>query len=208
VSLRRLHSGRTIGLILAFAVSLPCFAKDKPLNGVILYESQSGPAWVHVAQITLNGKSEALLCGSLNSFDKDTYKKLSKSQLATASALERGADGVLKLVTQSSADCVVPANLKLEKKQTYSASELAQMAVIGGKVTAKSNNGGDVVPPFMAKTKIQFMDSPDVENSDYLRAQRGNTIPLWQQYLQLQPSGAHKMQAATALAGLITYAAE
>ena len=208
MSLRRLHSGPAVSLCLILLVAVPCLAKDKPLNGIAIYDAQDGPAWVHLTQITLNGKPEALLCGSLSAFDKDTYKKLSKVSLIGVDGIERTADGVLHLITKTSSDCVVPSNLKLEKKQSYTASELAQMAVLGGKVTAQSNNGAATPPAFMPKTKVVFMDTPDAESADFLRAQRGNTIPLWQQYLQLQPSGAHKAQAQMALAGLITDQAE
>jgi archaellum component FlaC len=174
----------------------------------VLYDSANGPAWVQVSPLTLNGKTEVLLCGG-DSFDSNSYKKLAKASLLTAASLKRGADGILRYEAPGAPPvCAVPANLKIEKKQTYSAKELAQMAAIQGKVISKSNNGTDAVPPMMANTDVIFVAAADNELADYLRAARGNTVPLWREYLNLQPSGAHKQEANKALATLFSDAAE
>lgn len=206
--LRRSHSGPFLCSLVILALGASLFAKDKALTAIVLYDGPNGPAWVQVSPLTLNGKVEVLLCGSATSFDNNTYKKLVKAPLATAQALDRGADGVLKLETAGKSECAVPSNLKLEKKQTYSPKELAQLAVIQGRVIAKSNNGGDAAPALMPNTRVQFVDAANNELADYLRASRGNTVALWREYLTLQSSGAHKQQANTALAALFSEAAE
>jgi hypothetical protein len=193
---------------LLLALALPAAAKDKVLTGIVLYDGANGPAWVQISPLQINGKTEVLLCAG-DSFDNNSYKKLGKSSLLNAASLKRDASGVLRYEAPGSQSvCAVPSNLKLEKKQTYSAKELAQMAAIQGKVIAKSNNGADAIPPLMPSTDIVFVAAVDNELADYLRAARGNTIPLWREYLALQPSGAHKQEANKALATLFSDAAE
>lgn len=206
MSLRRSHS---ILVLCLLALAATAAAKDKVLTGIVLYDGTTGPAWAQISPLTLNGKTEVLLCGSLDSFDNNTYKKLAKASLLTAASLKRDGNGVLQYEAQGGKpECAVPANLKLEKKQGYSAKELAQMAAIQGKVIAKSNNGTDAVPPLMPNTDLVFVAAADNELADYLRAARGNTIPLWREYLTLDPSGAHRSEANKALATLFSDAAE
>ena len=206
MSLRRSHS---ILVLCLLACAATAAAKDKVLTGIALYDGANGPAWVQISPLTLNGKTVVLLCGSLDSFDNNTYKKLAKASLLTAASLKRDANGVLQYEAQGGKpECAVPANLKLEKKQSYSAKELAQMAAIQGRVIAKSTNGTDAVPPLMPNTDLIFIAAADNELADYLRAARGNSIPLWREYLTLEPSGSHKGEANKALATLFSAAAE
>jgi len=207
VSFRRSHSVPGLCLLL-LVLAGSAVAKDKVVTGIVLYDGANGPAWVQVAPLTMNGKTEVLLCAG-DSFDNNTYKKLGKASLLTATSLKRAADGVLRYEAPGTQPvCAVPANLKLEKKQSYTAKELVQMAAIQGKVIAKSANGSDALPPIMPSTDIVFVSAPDNELADYLLAARGNKIAMWREYLTLQPSGAHKQEANKALATLFADAAE
>ncbi len=205
---------RLVGRVLGGAVLLwvACglaAAKDRPLIGVMLFPSDAGPAYAQVTGIQLNGKSEVYVCTPGAPIDNNNYKKQPKMQLSLATALERGADGVLTVTTAAGSQCVVPQNLKLEKK-TYTASDLAGMAqVMGTLVSASSNAQAGGFPVQMKPgTKIVFVAAPDVENAEYLRADRAQTIPLWQGYVKQFPSGPHLAQARNGLATLFTKDAE
>ena len=107
-------------------------AKDKPLVSIVLYSSASGPAWVQLTDFLLNGKREVYACTG-ESLDGNAYRKLPKMALTAGMMLEREAGGVLVLVGSSGRSCVLPANLKLEKKQTYALKDLVDTAQLGGK---------------------------------------------------------------------------
>ncbi|HUR36371.1 MAG TPA: hypothetical protein VM009_01050 [Terriglobales bacterium] len=185
-------------------------AKDRPLIGVILFQGETGPAYAQVQGIQLNGKSEVYVCSGTAPLTNDTYKKQPKTQLSLATALERGADGVLTMTTAGGTNCVVPTNLKLEKNKSYTPSDLVDMAqVMGALISASSNAQGGGFPVQIKKgTKIVFVASPDVENAEYLRADRAQTILLWQDYVKQYPSGPHLAQARSGLAALFIKQAE
>lgn len=185
-------------------------AKDRPLIGVMLFPSAAGPAYAQVTGIQLNGKGEVYVCTPHATIDNNNYKKQPKLRLALATALERSADGVLIMTTAGGSQCVVPQNLKLEKNKTYTPSDLAGMAqVLGTLVSASSNAQGGGYPVQMKPgTKIVFVAAPDAENAEYLRAERAQTVPLWQGYIKLYPAGPHLAQARNGLATLFTKEAE
>lgn len=185
-------------------------AKDKPRIGVVLFQAEAGPAYAQVEGIQLNGKGEVYVCAGDIPLDNNAYKRQPKTPLASASALERGADGVLMMTTAAVKQCIVPQNLKLEKNRSYSVSDLAEMAqVMGALVSASSNAQGAGFPVQIKRgTKIVFVEAADVENAEYLRADRAQTIPLWQDYLKQFPSGPHLALARSGLAALFTNQAE
>ncbi|MCU1311895.1 MAG: hypothetical protein JWO20_3020 [Candidatus Angelobacter sp.] len=196
-------------LIVAFAAVAPVVAKDKPLTGIILFQSESGPAYAQVTDLLLNGKLEVYVCQGTESLDNNTYKKLPKASLAQATALERESSGVLTMSTGSGSSCALPVNLKLEKNKSYALKDVAEMAVVQFRLLSKSSNAPDLPPQQMKPgTRIQFVAAPDVELAEYLRASRAQTIPLWTDYLKQYGSSSHGAEARTGLATLITAEAE
>ncbi len=209
--MRKTLVGKVLGYAVLMAVGCGgAAAKDRALIGVMLFPSDAGPAYAQVQGIQLNGKGEVYVCAANATIDNNNYKKQPKLQLALATALERGADGVLTMTTATGSQCVVPQNLKLEKNKPYTASDLAGMAqVMGTLVSASSNAQGGGYPVQMKPgTKIVFVAAPDAENAEYLRAERAQTIPLWQGYIKQYPSGPHLAQARNGLATLFTKEAE
>jgi len=209
---RRAWLAKTLFLVVCcvFVCGALAAAKDRPLIGVMLFPSDAGPAYAQVQGIQLNGKGEVYVCTPGATIDNNNYKKQPKMSLALATALERGADGVLTMTTATGSQCVVPQNLKLEKNTPYKPSDLAGMAqVMGTLVSASSNAQGGGYPVQMKPgTKIVFVAAPDVENAEYLRAERAQAIPLWQAYVKQYPAGPHVAQARNGLATLFTKEAE
>lgn len=198
--------GFVVTLILVSSLA----AKDRPLLGVILFQADAGPAYAQVQGLQLNGKGEVYVCSGNATLDNNSYKKQPKASLALATALERTADGVLTMTTAGGTQCIVPQNLKLEKNKSYTPADLAELAqVMGALVSASSNAQGGGFPAQIKRgTKIVFVAQPDVENAEYLRAERAQTILLWQDYVKQYPSGPHVAQARSGLAALFTKEAE
>jgi len=202
---------RSLGYsVLLLSLCLLAAAKDQPLIGVILFQTDAGqPAYAQVQGIQLNGKKEVYVCQAGATLDSNSYKKLPKMQLALATALERGQDGVLTMTTAGGSNCIVPQNLKLEKNKQYKPSDLAGMAqVMAALISASSNAGPGYPVQIKPGTKIVIVAKPDVENAEFLRADRAQTILLWQDYLKQYPSGPHVAQARGGLAALFTKEAE
>ena len=202
-------SKRLLRVVLCvYALVILGWGKDKPLTAIILYTSDSGPAYVHASDILLNGRTEVLACPSEKTIDNNGYRKLSKMLLSQAVSLERRADGILYMATTSGSTCVVPSNLKLERNVSYSPKDMADRAVISGTFVARSSNGMQSVPSeFKAGTILHFVATPDTELAEYLRAARAQSIPLWRTYVGQYPSSPHAAEAKQSLATLITAAA-
>jgi hypothetical protein len=189
-----------IALFAGFAV-----AKDPPQIGIVLYESANGPAFVQAAEILLNGKNEVYVCTEGETHDNSSYKKQPKVKITGAQSIEREMNGVLHMMTAAGTFCIVPQNLKLEKRKGVTLKELADMAVLSGKFIAKSGNGSDSVPPqFAPGTKIVFAAAADAELAEFLRVSRRPAIALYREYLLQYPAAAHTAEVKQALAGMIT----
>lgn len=190
--------------ILVLSLCAPGLAKDKPLVSIVLYSSASGPAYVQLTDFLLNGKREVYACTG-ESLDGNAYRKLPKVALSAGMVLEREAGGMLVMVSGSGRSCVLPANLKLEKKQTYALKDLIDTAQISGKVLGKSDNAVEPVatniPP---GTQIYLLEEADTELAEYLRAGRAQSIPRWQDYLQKFDSSSHAAEARNSLTTLVT----
>lgn len=201
---------RSLGYILVLVLGVGAAAKDKPLVGVILFQADTGPAYAQVQGFQLNGKGEVYVCSGNAPLDNNAYKKQPKASLALATALERGSDGVITMTTAAGPQCVVPQNIKFEKNKTYTPSDLADMAQVMGALVSVSSNAQTGGFPVQIKRgeKIVFVAGPDVENAEYLRADRAQTILLWQDYVKQYPSGPHLAQARGGLAALFTKEAE
>jgi len=192
-------------LALAFVVSsLSAWAKDAPLTAIALYDTAKGAAYLQLTDILINGKAELRGCSDpAQKIDKSTYGKLPKIGIAGATALARGSNGVMLLVREGAASCVVPANLKLEKDEAFTPSEMADRAGLSARVlSASSTSVGDAIPQFKPGVELRFVAAPDVELAEYLRAERARSISVWQDYLGRYPSSAHTTQGKQALATL------
>jgi hypothetical protein len=192
-------------VVLAIVLSPSATAKDAPLTAIELYDTSKGAAYLQLTDLLVNGKAELRGCSDPSQkIDKSTYGKLPKIGIAGATALARGSNGVMLLVREGSAMCVVPANLKLEKDEALTPSEMADRAALTARVlSASSTSIGDSLPSFKAGVELRFVSAPDVELAEYLRAERARSISGWQDYLGRYPSAPHTAQAKQALATLL-----
>jgi len=179
-------------------------AKDKPLVAIVLSTSTSGPAWAQLSDFLLNGKREVYACTG-EPLDGNAYRKLPKVPLVPAMTLEREAGGMLVLVSASGRSCVLPVNLKLEKKQAYALKDLVDTAQLDGRLISKSDNAVEPWPTNIPPgTQIHLLEAPDDELAEYLRAGLAQSIPLWQEYLRKFPAAPHVAEARHSLATLVT----
>jgi tetratricopeptide (TPR) repeat protein len=178
-------------------------AKDVPATGIELYDGPNGAAYVQLTDLLINGKTELRTCTAGSKIDKGGYGRLPKITLASATSLQRGLDGVLTLTKDSVTVCVVPSNLKFEKDVEQTPSELAERAVLQGKVLPSSPPGPDTPPPLKPGVEIRFVPVPDVELAEYLRADRARSIAVWQEYLVRYATSGHADQAKQSLSSLL-----
>jgi len=184
-------------------VPVPSQAKTAGLNAIAVYPGSNGQNQAQIANFILDQKNELYLCAGAGNIDKSGYRKLNKVTLAVGMTLERNAHGVLMLSGPSQpAACVVPGNLKLEKDQALSPSQLADQATIEGTVLPGSDPPIAQMPPLKAGIMIVFVASPDVELANFLRAQRQNDIDGWQRYLAANAGGQHAQGARKMLSDL------
>ena len=113
-------------------------AKAPELSAIEVYPTGDSRAYVQISGFTLNGKNEVHLCTAGQPINKNSYGKLPKLTLSAGWSLERAKDGVLLLNRGGAPECVVPANLKLEKAEGVTPSELADKTDLQGQVVAKS----------------------------------------------------------------------
>jgi len=177
------------------------FAKETPVSAIVLYDSAKGPTYVQVSDLLINGKAELRSCTAGQKIDKSSYGKLAKVTLAGATSLERTTNGLV-LTKDSGSGCVVPANLKFENNPTYTPSELADKAILQGRVTG-GPTGDQTLPAFKSGVKVVFVAAPDVELAEFLLAQRASTIAGWREYLTKYGSSSHAGAAREVLALLL-----
>ena len=99
------------------------WGKEIPLTAIELYDGPSGAAYVQLADVLINGKTEMKDCSPFASggVDKSGYGKMARVLLVPGGVLERGADAVLRYSSPSGLTvCVVPANAKFEHGGSYS----------------------------------------------------------------------------------------
>ena len=97
---------------------------------------------------------------------------------------------------------MVPANLKLEKDEGATPSELADKTELQGQIAAKSISSTDTIPRVVPGVKIVFVATLDTELAEYLLAQSSANIAGWKAYLGKYPAGPHAGEAKAALAVL------
>jgi hypothetical protein len=200
--------GNRAGALIAAVLCLGCFAptaaaKEPSLTAIELYDGPNGAAYVQLTDVLINGKAEMRDCTAFQSaaIDKSTYGKMEKLALGSGGVLERGADGALRYtVNHGAPSCVAPWNVKYEHDAAYTLSELADRADLRAAPTAAQ--------PLKKGVKLVFIDAPNVELAEFLRAQRASDIPGWQAYLGKYPSSPHTAEAKPALALLFAEAGE
>ncbi len=182
-------------------------AKDAPATAIVLFDGTQGAAYVQITGVSLNGKTEVRVCDGVSKFDKNAYNALSRVPFAGASSLQFREDGVLTMTVNANPECVVPSNLKFDRKTELTPAEAAEQAVLQG--TPVSSSGLDLgIPALKSGVQVVFVPSPDVELADFLRAQRANTLKDWQDFVVRYPSSNRLAGAQNAIAGLHQEAAE
>ncbi len=119
-------------------------------------------------------------------------------------SLERAKDGVLLLSRGGAPECVVPANLKLEKAEGATPSELADQDRLAGADCRRNRSAPrNSIPPLAPGVKIVLVTTLDTELAEFLLAQRySQRLPAWKSYLGKYPAGPHAGEAKAALAVL------
>ncbi len=208
-SLRRMLLCLAACLVLLAVAVVPAFAKEATVNAIMLFDGPTGPAYVHVTGVLINGKTELRVCDAATKFDKRAYDAMPRAQIVGAASLERNADGVLLLTTGNApAVCVVPSNLKFDKTASFSPVEAAEQGVLQATVLAPTGQDGGALPAFKPGVKLVFVTAPDTELAEYLRAQRANTIAGWRDYLVRYNGDTHANDARNALASIFMQGAE
>src|SRR5271157_659770 len=105
--------------IVVISGSVSALAKDAPATVVALFDGTAGAAYVQLVGMTLNGKTEVRLCDGVSRFDKSAYNALPRAPFTGATSLQRGEDGVLTLTVDTKTLCIVPSNLKFDKKPEF-----------------------------------------------------------------------------------------
>ncbi|HEY2234766.1 MAG TPA: hypothetical protein VGK01_14930 [Candidatus Angelobacter sp.] len=193
-------------VVLAISSAQP---KDVPVNAVVLYDDSKGAAYAQIAGLTINGKTELRSCEGTPKISKKTYGKLPKVSLRTAKSLEKTSDGRLMLLAEGALICVVPGSLNFDSRAEYTAAEAASTATLQGSVFSSSaaKQGGDI-PQFKPGVRLVFVATLNIENAEYLRAQRGNSIEGWNEYLRQYSASPHTADAKNSLATLYANAGQ
>ena len=192
----------SVAVVLLGLLSGPVFAKTPELSAIEVYPTADAQAYVQIAGFTLNAKNEVHLCSGAQTIGKNNYGKLAKIPLTAGMSLERAKNGVLLLSRGGAPECVVPGNLKLERAEGETPSELAERALLQGQVVSKSANATESIPPLAPGVKIVLVTTLDTELAEFLLAQRSSKIGAWQSYLAKYPSAQHAGEAKAALAVL------
>lgn len=190
------------------ALGLSGSAKDAPLSAIVLFDSSTGPGYAQLTGVTLNGKTELRTCEGVPRFDKRSYDALPRLQLKATAVLERAADGQLMLSLDGARPiCVVTNGVKFDKNPELTPAHAADQTVIFGIVAQSSAPSADI-PTLKPGVELVFVLAPDTEFAEYLRAERAQSVALWQDYLKRYPASAHSVQARQGLAAMLAQSAE
>jgi hypothetical protein len=190
-----------------FVSSVACLAKDAASAAIVLFDGEHGPAYIQLTAVTLNGKAEGRVCDEVPTFDRTAYNGLARVSLVGASSLQRGTDGVLKLTVNGVAVCIVPSNLKFDRKPQLTPAEAADQAVLQG-TPFPASTAASAIPTLKPGVQVFFVAAPDSDFADFLRAQRANTVKDWQDFLGQHPSSQRAADAQKSIAALHETAAE
>jgi len=193
-------------MVLAFVLGASIFAsaKDAPITAVVLFDGPQGASYAQLTAVTINGKTELRLCDGVSKFNKSAYNALPRATLKGATSLQRRTDGALSLTVNGKTLCAVPNGLKFDQQPELTPAQAAEQATIQGTPISPATE----IPGLKPGGQLVFVDAPDVELADFLRAQRANTIKDWQDFVGRYPSSSHLASAKNALAGFHQQAAE
>jgi hypothetical protein len=191
--------------LLVIALVVPAVqSKEVPITAIELYDGPNGPAFVQLTGLLINGKAEVRSCTGVTQINKSNYGKLPKVPLTlSVTSLERDAKGTMTLTRGTESECVVPTNLKFEKDESLTPAQLGDRAALSGQMLSSSEKGVTTLPPFKPTVKIVFVQAPDAELAEYLRATRAHAIAQWQDYLARYAKAAHTDAAKQSLAALL-----
>ena len=201
----------TFGLGFLGLFSPSASAKDVSLTAIELYDGASGPAYIQLQNVLINGKIELRDCASAGTaaIEKSAYGKLEKLTLGTGGVLDRGADGVLRYSAAGGpAVCVVPANIKFEHGSSLSPRDMAENIPFTGTPIAPGTDGATAAQPLKNGVKLVFVAAQNVELADFLLAQRNMNIAGWKVYLGKYSTSPHIDEAKDTLAKLYAQAGE
>jgi len=180
-------------------------AKEPSLNVIELYDGASGAAYIQLADVVFNGKAQLRSCAGSESgpIDKSAYNKFAKLVPAPGGVLERGNDGVMRYgAGDGPATCVVPENIKFEHNATFTPDAMADSADLRGRALAAGTDGSAAALPIKKGVKLVFVAAANVEQADFLLAQRISSQKGWQDYLAKYPAAPHTDVAKSLLAGM------
>lgn len=186
-------------------------AKGPSLGAIELYDGPSGPAYVQLAEVLINGKLELRSCASMDSgqIDKSAYGKMPKLTIVAGGILERDAGGVLRYGTSEGAGvCVLPEGVKFEHNATFTAAAIADTADLRGRAITQAAADASAAQPLKKGVKVVFLLAPDVERADYMLAERIGNQAGWRTYLEKYPAAPHTDAAKQALSSLCIDAGE
>jgi len=192
-----------LAVLLAVFACQNLHAKDAPLIAIELYTAENGPVYVQITDVLIGGKTDLRACGTAPKIDKSTYGKLPKVILGPGATLEFGADGTLVLTKDAHSACVVPSNFRFEKGAPLSPAELASEASLQARALPGISGSDDSVRAFKPGIKLVFVNAPDVELAEYLRADWASTIELWQGYLAKYPASSHAAAARKSFSSIL-----
>jgi len=178
-------------------------AKDAPLTAIELYDGPSGAAYVQLADVLINGKAEMRDCSLIGNggVDKYAYSRMGRVMLTPGGVLERGSDGVMRYSSGSGrAVCVLPVNMRFERGGAYSLSTLADQVLLHGTPIDAGSGTPLVAPPIRKGVKLFFVNAPNLELAEFLRAQRASDMDGWQNYLSRYPASPRTADAKRAMA--------
>lgn len=203
---RQFYSWKFVCLLLALVLNGS--AKDAPLSAIVLFDAASGPAYMQITGATLNGKTELRTCDGVAKFDKRSYDVMPRVQLKVGAVLERTADGLLMLSMDGTKPfCILPNGIKFDKNPELTPAQAIDQATILGLVAQSSAQTADI-PALKPGVELFFVAAPDTEFAEFLRAQRAQSVALWQNYLTRYPASAHAAQAKQGLAAMLAQSVE
>ena len=182
VSSRSMVGSFILGLAAICFSSASAFAANTRATAIELFDTPNGAAYVQIANVLMNGKTEVRVCDGMPKFDKRAYDSMIKTQLAAATALERTADGTLMLSLNSKPVCIVPNNLKFNGNSEFTPAEAAEQAMLQGTVVSSSVQGIGIAA-LKPGVKLVFVAAADNELAEVLLAQRKNTVEGWQTFV-------------------------
>ena len=192
----------TVAVLLLGLLPGSAFAKTPELSAIEVYPTAGSHGYVQISGFTLNAKNEVHICTGVQTINKNSYGKLPKLTLIPGWTLERAKDGTLFLNRGGAPECVVPANLKLEKAEGVTPSELADQTDLQGQVMSKSISSTQGIPRLAPGVKIVLVSTLDTELAELLLAQSSASIEGWKSYLGKYSASPHVGEARTALARL------